>query len=248
MNNDAYNYIAEDYDLKRKKPWRALEVFIKDFVKNNGNFKGTVLDLGCGNARNFPLFKERNNRIIGIDKTLQFLKIAKNLLKNGALFDKRSNNSVQLINCDFLYLPLRKNSINFLISIASYHHVHTKIERYNLITTINDILKPKGFILVSVWRKYQKGYKGHFLKDILKRKLFPSYKKQQTNLGLPEFGDIYISWTLSKENKTYKRFYHFFSKFEIKHILSIFKIIVLRKFGGPNKKDNFFILAQKKSE
>lgn len=248
MNDDAYNYIAEDYHLKRKKPWRALEVFIKDFIKTNYNFNGTVLDLGCGNARNFPLFKERNNRIIGVDKTLQFLNIAKNLLKDNASFDKQINNFVQLINCDFLHLPLRESSINFLVSIASFHHIKTKIERYNLITTINEILKPKGFILVSVWRKFQKNYKMHFLKDLIKRKLFLSYEQHQTNLGLPEFGDIFISWTLSKESKTYMRFYHFFSKHEIKRILSIFKIIVLRKFGGPNKKDNFFILAQKKSK
>ena len=248
MNNDAYNYIAEDYHLKRKKPWRALELFIKDFVKTNCNFKGTVLDLGCGNARNFPLIKEKNNRIIGIDKTLELLKLAENHLKDDALFHKQINRFVQLINCDFLHLPLRKNSINFLVSIASFHHIKTKIDRYNLITTLNSILKPKGFILISVWRKYQKNYKGHFLKDLIKRKLFPSYEQQQTNLGLPEFGDIYISWTLSKESKTYMRFYHFFSKHEIKRILSIFKLIVLKKFGGPYKKDNFFILAQKKSE
>ena len=247
MNDDAYNYIAEDYHLKRKKPWRALEVFIKDRIKTNSNFKGIVLDLGCGNARNFPLFKEQNNRIIGIDKTLQFLKIAKNFLKDDALFDKGINHFVQLINCDFLHLPLRENSINFLVSIASFHHIKTQIDRHNLITAINDILKPMGFILLSVWRKYQKNYKGHFLKDRLKRKLVPSYKQEQINLGLPDFGDMYISWTLSKENKTYMRFYHFFSKLEIKRILSKFKIIVLRKFGGPNKKDNFFILAQKKS-
>ena len=65
-------------------------------------------------------------------------------------------------------------------------------------------------------------------------------------LDLDEFGDKYVPWTISKEKKIYNRFYHFFSKREVKKILRIFKIKEFSMRGGSTNKDNFFILAKKK--
>ncbi len=63
--------------------------------------------------------------------------------------------------------------------------------------------------------------------------------------GLEEFGDQYVSWKISSEKKKYNRFYHFFSKREIKKLIKTFKVQEFKILGGPNNRDNFFILAQK---
>jgi hypothetical protein len=69
----------------------------------------------------------------------------------------------------------------------------------------------------------------------------------QNKLDLEEFGDKFIPWTISKENLTYNRFYHFFSRKELKKLLQMYIIMELKKRGGPNKKDNFFVLAKKRA-
>jgi hypothetical protein len=74
------------------------------------------------------------------------------------------------------------------------------------------------------------------------------YRTTQNKRELEEFGDKFIPWTISKENLTYNRFYHFFSCKELKRLLKSFVIKELKKIGGPNKKDNFFVLAKKESE
>ena len=73
----------------------------------------------------------------------------------------------------------------------------------------------------------------------------PNYLKAQRKLGLEEFGDKQVPWTLSKENKTYLRFYHFFSHREAKNLLKNFRTVKMIKLGGPGKKDNYFFLAKK---
>jgi SAM-dependent methyltransferase len=245
MYDDYYNYLAEDYHLKRKNPWKALELFLKDVSKEYNILNGLVIDLGCGNSRNFPLIKIKKNKIIGIDNSIELLKIAHKVQKANLIYDNNQKNSIQFVLCDFLHLPLRIASIDTIISIASIHHVKNEANRRIIIEQIHAILKKEGFFLVSVWRKYQKKYKWHFIKDYIKRYFFLSYKKRQIVSGLIEYGDEFIPWTIAKENRTYNRFYHFFSKLEIKRLLHNFKINIIRKLGGPNKKDNFFILAQK---
>ncbi len=85
-----------------------------------------------------------------------------------------------------------------------------------------------------------------FFFDGIKRSVSFKYKKQQEIDGLSQFGDKYIPWTLSEENMIFNRFYHFFSKREIKNLLKDFIIKEYKIMGGPNNNDNFFILAQKK--
>jgi hypothetical protein len=110
------------------------------------------------------------------------------------------------------------------------------------------ILKNNGYVLSTVWRKYQKKYRNYFLRDWLKRLFSSSYRNKQCNEDLLEYGDKFIPWTISKENLTYNRFYHFFSKRELKKLLSGFSLKEMKKKGGPNKEDNFFVLAQKVRE
>ena len=67
----------------------------------------------------------------------------------------------------------------------------------------------------------------------------------QNSTGLAEFGDKFIPWTVSKENKIYQRFYHFFTRKEVLTLFKDYKVLKINKWGGPTNRDNFFILAQK---
>ncbi|MHA2281464.1 MAG: class I SAM-dependent methyltransferase [Promethearchaeota archaeon] len=247
MESNTFNQIAKDYHSKRRKPWKPLQFFLDYLKTKNYIFDGICLDLGCANGRNFKILGNKPKKLIGIDISLEFLKIARNNLKNSEQYLKSESDIVQILLADINYLPIRKNSIHNIFSIAMIHHIHNKANRKKIISQLNTILTKNGKILITVWRKWQKKYRSYFLLDGLKRSFSFKHKKQQNNAGLSQFGDKHIPWTLSEENKTYKRFYHFFSKYEIKNLLKAFSIKEFKITGGPSDNDNFFILAQKKT-
>lgn len=241
----SYNSFARDYHLKRKKAWKPLENYFDILKERKYKFKGNCLDLGCANGRHFKIFKNPSNKLIGIDNSQAFLKIALESLRDSLKYSKSELLNIQLILGDLNYIPIRAKCIQNIFSIAAIHHIKGKSKRKNVIKQLFDLLSKNGYFFFTVWRRWQKKFKKSFMLDWLKRIFNQKYKKQQKKKGLKEFGDKFIPWTVSHEKYTYNRFYHFFSKNEIKKLLKIFKIIEFQIIGGPTNKDNFFILAQK---
>jgi len=245
MEKLSYDSIADDYDSKRKKPWKALKDF-SYFLSNKGYiFKGNCIDLGCANGRHFEIFKNSNNKIIGIDNSSALLKLALERLRSSDLYSNVELNKIQLILGDLNFIPIRNYSIQNVFSVATIHHVKGQLERANVMKNLFDILRDEGYLLITVWRKWHKRVKKSFILDWFKR-LYPKYKHQQEKVGLQEFGDKFVPWTFTRKNVTLHRFYHFFSKKEIKKLMQNFVIREFNMMGGPTKVDNFFVLAQKK--
>ncbi len=246
MEVSDFNKFALDYHSKRKKPWKSLKIFI-DQLKNDGHtFNGVILDLGCANARNFKIIGDFPKKIIGIDKSIELLKIANENLKNVKNFPQAESNFYQVLLGDLNFLPIRPNSINNIFSIAVIHHIKTKLNREKILHFSLEILKKEGAIILTVWRKWQKKYRRYFLVDLIKRRLNSKYKQKQESIGLSEFGDKFVPWGTSTGNFSYNRFYHFFSKLEIKDLLNDCEVKVFKIMGGPTNNDNFFIAAYKK--
>ncbi len=245
MENFNYNRIAKDYHFKRIKPWKTLENFLSYLREKEYSFNGFCVDLGCANGRHFIIFKTSKNKLIGIDNSLEFLKIAKERLRDNSQYNKNESDNIQLILGDLNFIPVRSQSIQTFFSIATIHHIKGIKKRQSAISQMFNLLNTNGFFLLSVWRRWQENLKKYFIFDWFKRKFNPKFKKQQKNLDLKDFGDRFVPWTISKEKKTYNRFYHFFSRREMLKLLKLFKIKELKKIGGPGNEDNFFILAQK---
>lgn len=242
-----WNNFAEDYHNKRRKPWKDVKLFIKELRDEGYKFSGLNIDLGCANGRHFEVFKNTHNKLIGIDNSIEFLKYAKNGLSKNKFTEPQSN-QIELILADMAKLPLRENTINNIFSIATIHLVKNHDQRKKMFNDLHTLLKNNGYFLFTVWRRWQNKFRLHFIKEWFKRKLKPSYRLNQTKKGLTEFGDIYVPWTVSKEGKTYHRFYHFFSLRELHKYLEKFDIIKIEKRGGPGGKDNFYVLCKKNNE
>lgn len=244
-----YNKFAEDYHNKRRRPWRDFERYLEKLKERGLVISGTILDLGCANGRNFEIFKNSRNRLIGIDNSIEFLDIAKTQLQNKDI-NGNERKKIQLLLADINHLPLRPSGmIDGVFSIAALHHIKTKAKRRQVIHQLFKLLKAQGFFIFTLWRKWQKRFLTHFLKDWIKRRLSPKYQRKQIDKGLPEFGDIFVPWHVSAENATINRYYHLFSLSEVKTLLGdLFKIKYLEKTGGPTEKDNFFVFAQKEKD
>jgi alkylated DNA repair protein alkB family protein 8 len=219
---ETWDAIAESFDVTRKKPWNQCIEFINNISKND-----IVADIGCGNGRHLIPCARKCSKIIGIDISRNLLNIVKK-----KLLDENINN-VSLFHANMVELPIKKNSIDSVICIASIHNVKGRFQRIQSIKEIFRILRKNGTALISVWSKWQDKYRIYFLK-----KLF-------THKG--EFGDINIYWR--QNNLNIPRFYHLYSKREFLKDLTeanfVIDEIVNVKIHSTHSADNFFAKVRK---
>jgi len=248
MKNRTYNFFANDYDLKRKKPWKDFESYLK-FLREKGYcFKGIKMDIGCANGRHFNVLYNNESKIIGIDNSIEFLLIALKNLREESQLGWNQSNQISLILADFENLPIRYQKVQNIFSIATLHHAESESKRIKVISEMFHSLNKNGYLIFTVWRRWQNKYRRYFIIEWFKRTLNLKYRYYQKKIGLTEFGDKFVPWTLSSENMTFNRFYHFFTKKELIRLLKLFSIQDFRKFGGSTNKDNFFLLVQKNSK
>jgi len=225
INNELnWNTIAKSFDKTRNKPWEICIEFIESLSKND-----LVLDFGCGNGRHLIPCANNVKNAIGLDISREFLKI---------ITDKQIKNNINniyLIHSNFQYLPIKNNSINAVLFIASLHNIYSKKNRINSLKELNRILKINGKALISVWSRWQDKYRKYFIKQFF------------FNKNKNEFGDIIIFW--KKDKLDIPRFYHLYSKNEfLKDIktsgLKLLKIYDI-KLRSNKHIDNYFAVVEK---
>jgi tRNA (uracil-5-)-methyltransferase TRM9 len=216
---DDYNRIAEDFSRTRESPWEEIEFLFREYLKEGDK----VLDLGCGNGRHFPLFKEKEANYFGLDFSEKLIEIAKNKYP-GATFQAG----------DALNLTFPENFFDKVYSIATLHHIPSEELRAHFLKETKRVLKPGGILVLTVWKFHQ-------LKEI--SSLF-----KYTILKL--FGKTKLDWKdiLEPWGKKIERYYHWFSKKELKGLVqkADFKI---EKIGTTKNqrgnRQNIYLIAQK---
>jgi len=137
---EAYNKIAHEFSSSRHYKWPWITKFYNDYVYKNE--KSKCLDIGCGNGRNIKEYQTDNCSIIGIDNSIEFIKICQ----------------LQDLDCklmDMIKLDFPNNSFDFTTVIASFHHLNNVGDRNKCLSEIKRVLKPEGIALISVWSKNQ---------------------------------------------------------------------------------------------
>ena len=108
--NKNKNYINknywESYYSKKKSPQKrsSFALFCKKHVRN---YKGTIIDLGCGNGRDTFYFNKLNLKCIGIDKSKVIISKNKKKKKSDFILFKRKN----FLKCNFDKMVNNKFSI-----------------------------------------------------------------------------------------------------------------------------------------
>ena len=218
-----YEEIAEHFSETRKKYiWPELKE-IASKVKEGQ----TILDLGCGNGRLIEAFNKKIN-YFGIDQSEALIKLAKKRYPDYSFI---TGNALTLNKINFKGKGFPQK-FDYIFSIAVLQHIPGKQKRIELIKSLKNNLKPEGKIVFSNWNmweipKYKKLiYKTFLLKLIGKNSL--------------DFGDVIFDWKDSSGNITSRRYYHAFTKKELKKIFKKagFKIDKIYK-----DKYNFYIIA-----
>lgn len=223
-NQETWDYIAESFDKTRSKPWKLCIDFIN-------TLKGTniVVDLGCGNGRHLIPCAKQCKLAFGLDISEELLLIAKNKLMENKL------KNVVFLHSDVLNLPIKNDTIDAVLFIASLHNIKGKEKRIKSLKELKRILKKDGRALISVWSRWQDRY----------RVLF--FKKWFTQIDKSDFGDINIYWR--QHGLNIPRFYHLYSKKEFiedikKAGLNIERIVSI-KIRSKKHSDNFFAFVNK---
>lgn len=98
-------------------------------------------------------------------------------------------------------IPFPDKSFDYVLSISMLHHLNSK-DRIKAVEEIKRILKLNGRAIITVWNKLQKRF-------ILKKK------------------DISVPW--HKKERTYHRYYHLFTSWELSRLLKKAGFKILQK-------------------
>jgi SAM-dependent methyltransferase len=255
-----YREIALDFNETRKKPlWPEL-IKLTGEVKNGD----TVLDVGCGNGRLSSAFQGKNIKkpkafcmvgnlnsltieYLGVDNSEELINTCSprsQSREGGNLIEKTTRaykpQDVNNINCEFIIgdmLELNKipkNNFNYIFSIAALHHIPGKNLQIKALDEMKKKLAPDGKIIFSVWDLWRNT---KYLKLIIKYAILKLVGRNKM-----DFGDILFDWKNSRGENISQRYYHAFTKNELKNIIKRAGLAVDKLYGDGK---NYYVIAKK---
>jgi ubiquinone/menaquinone biosynthesis C-methylase UbiE len=232
---NTYDEIADDFDPTRPHPWPETVEFVKILHKGI-----RILDLGCGNGRNSVFLAEQAFQVVGIDFSVNMLKIA-----TQKSIEIKNENRPTFIQADIMELPFRSSTFDAALFIAALHHIPNESYRLRAMEELYRSLKPGAKALISVWAFDQPRFQKVLMEQVVAGdKPFESEKRAENEpeaVSGGSIGDVYVPWT-RKDGKVYKRFYHLFTEDELQELLkeTDFKVSDVYRV-----KDNYYAKVSK---
>ena len=173
----VYDQIAEHFSKTRAYAWPEVEEFVADRRGQVG------LDLGCGNGRHIETLLPRVEWVIGVDLSRELLNEA------GARLPAQRD--VSLVQADAAALPVRTDSVDLAIYVATLHHLPDRETRVESLAELARVLD--GTALISAWST--------------------AHDRFDADPAQPVGFDTTIDWTLPG-GETVPRFYHIYGQAE----------------------------------
>ena len=208
---NTYNQISQEFSQTRKAPWPELTIFKKYLKKNT-----KILDVGCGNGRFYQYIQSLNCQYTGLDISQNLLKEAQNKYPNINFWqdDMRTMATVADQKFDAIFF------------IASFHHLDTEEDRLITLKKAQKLLKQDGKIFLTNWNLFQKKYRKYLWQSF--------YQSWVSSL---KWNDTFIPFTSTNKKKTYLRYYHAFTPWELKKLFKKADLKIEKDFYL--KKDQF---------
>ena len=203
-----YDEISSDFDTTRKKYlWPEL-MKLTEPVKDGDR----ILDVGCGNGRLMEAFKNKKINYLGVDNSEALIELAKkNYIREIASSPSTAPRNDKWIVTDILELDkFPEKDFDYIFCIAVLPHLPGDDLKVKALEQMKNKIKNNGKIIITVWNlwtqiKFKKLiFKGFLLKLCGKNKL--------------DFGDILFDWKNNKGEKISQRYYHAFTKNQLKKL------------------------------
>ncbi|MDO8436335.1 MAG: methyltransferase domain-containing protein [bacterium] len=217
---EDYNLISDEFSRTRQRLWSEIKFLFDNYIAVGEK----ILDLGCGNGRFFKWFQEKGADYSGVDNSEKLIKIA-----------KKNNPEGNFLVDDALRLSFPEGCFSKVYGIAIFHHIPSVELRLKFLQEAKRILKPNGFLILTVW-KFHRPEELYLIFKYALLKIFGFSKL--------DFGDILDPW-----GKKTDRYYHCFSEREL--------VILTRSAGFKIKesgivkntkenRQNIYLIAQVK--
>ncbi|CAN6996152.1 unnamed protein product [Brassica rapa subsp. trilocularis] len=131
----VYDAIAPHFSSTRYAKWPRVAAFLESLPSGS-----VILDAGCGNGKYLGL--NPNCFFIGCDISSPLIRIC-------------SEKGQEVVVADAVHLPYREGFGDAAISIAVLHHLSTEERRTSAVNELVRVVKPGGFVLITVWAAEQ---------------------------------------------------------------------------------------------
>ncbi len=191
LTRDIFNQIAPAwYNFRHWSIFRSeLEALASRWRE------GKLLNIGCAHGPDFLPFR-RGFDLYGVDFSCEMLKFARK-------YSQKFNFTVDLSLADVSQLPYSDETFDWVISVATYHHLKGKEERQAALNELRRVLRPGGEAFITVWNHWQPRF---------------WFKPQQ----------VTVPWR--QKGKTLQRYYYLFSYPELEKLVKQAGFEVLKSF------------------
>lgn len=223
LSKTNYNQIASEYSESRKKTfsycWKELLEIIKKIKPNS-----KILDVGCGSGKLLKDFSEKEVEYLGVDNSFAMVKEAQKNYPNHRFVvgDVLELNNLPEINFDYVFC------------VATLHHLPGVNLRIQALKQMKNKIKQDGKIVITVWNLWSQK---KFRKLIWKFLILKFIKKNKM-----DFGDILFDWKSNQGEFVSKRYYHAFTKRELKKIIKKAGLKIDRLFKD---RFNYYLILKK---
>ena len=189
----TYDRIAAHFAKTREYAWPEVESFLE------GRTSTRALDVGCGNGRHTETLARRSRSVVGVDAS-------RGLLREAA--DRRDSRGfdAELLQGDAASLPLRTDSVDLGVYVATIHHLRSRERRVRSLDELARVLCGDGVALVSTWSTAHDRFADA-----------PGTTTDDANVedADAEGFDTTVDWTLPG-GETVPRFYHIYAPAEFR--------------------------------
>ncbi|MBA7634744.1 2-methoxy-6-polyprenyl-1,4-benzoquinol methylase [subsurface metagenome] len=157
--------------------------------------RGKLLNVGCAHGPDFLPFTQ-SFELYGVDFSAEMLRFARR-------YAQKFHFTVNLVLSDVSHLPYPDETFDWVISVATYHHIEGRQERQAALSELRRVLKPGGEAFITVWNRWQ-----------------PRFWLRGKEVAVP--------WRM--KSKTLHRYYYLFSYPELQKLVKKAGFVILESF------------------
>jgi SAM-dependent methyltransferase len=171
-----YSEKSQSYMALRKD--KAIE-FQKKYLVSSFTEETRILDAGCGPGILLDFLSKYKIDYVGLDISIEMIQLARQQVAKLPLIMRR-----HFLRGDVEKLPFQSNSFDAVVSFGVIEYLDGDNK---LLTEIFRVLKPEGYLLISVTNRYSYNLLFDGIIEYLRKKRFASsflnYMKQRLTLG-----------------------------------------------------------------